>query len=264
MASHTASRTPLLREERRREILEILDKEERVTVDSLVDRFGVTAVTVRGDLDALAKMGAIVRSHGGAIKRIDTAPDFPIRFKEILHRAEKERIAKAAVDLIQPEETVILDSGTTTAEIAREIKLRKMRLTVITNALNVAFELGSSPNVSVVMLGGILRPLSLSMVGPQAERALRELAADQLFLAVDGIDTEAGFFTPDIVEAQLNSVMVRVSKKVTIVADFSKFQRRSLSLIGTLDDVQQVVTDDKIDAAVKQSLEAKGVEVVIA
>jgi DeoR family transcriptional regulator, aga operon transcriptional repressor len=254
----------LLREERRRTILEVLDRDERVTVDELVAKFGVTAVTVRSDLDELSRMGAIVRSHGGAVKRIDTAPDFPLRFKEILHREEKERIAAAVMDLIHPGETIILDSGTTTAEIAREIRLRKTSLTVITNALNVALELSASPTTSVVMLGGILRPMSLSMVGPQSERSLQKLAADQLFLAVDGITPEVGFFTPDIVEAQLNSVMLKVSKTVTIVADFSKFQRRSLSLIGTMSEVHRVVTDDKIDGATRRSLEDMGVEVIIA
>ncbi len=254
----------MLREERRRTILEILDRDERVTVDELVGRFRVTAVTVRSDLDALSKMGAIVRSHGGAVKRMDTAPDFPLRFKEILHHQEKVRIAAAAMELIHPGETIILDSGTTTAEIAREIRLRKTSLTVITNALNVAFELSAAPNASVVMLGGILRPLSLSMVGPQAERAVQELSADQLFLAVDGVDPEVGFFTPDIVEAQLNSIMLKASRRVTIVADFSKFQRRSLSLIGTMSQAHRVVTDDKIDEATLQSLEELGVEVIIA
>jgi len=262
MASPKGSR--FLREERRRTILELLDRNERVTVDELVEKFGVTAVTVRSDLDGLSKMGAIVRSHGGAVKRIDNAPDFPLRFKEILHREEKERIAAAVVDLIHPGETIILDSGTTTAEIAREIRLRKTSLTVITNALNVAVELSASPNAAVVMLGGILRPMSLSMVGPQAERSLQELAADQLFLGVDGIAPEVGFFTPDIVEAQLNSIMLKVSRTVTIVADFSKFQRRSLSPIGTMSQVHRVVTDDKIDNAARRSLEESGIEVIVA
>ena len=139
-----AKKPRLLVEERRRRILEILESQERVTVEELVGRFGVSAVTIRGDLDALAESGAVIRSHGGALKRIEAPDDVPIIVKETLHHAEKVRIGHAASQMIKDGETIMLDSGTTTMEIARQIKFLKVKaLNVITNALNVAMELAS-------------------------------------------------------------------------------------------------------------------------
>ena len=253
----------LLVEERRRRILELLDKEERATVEELSDRFDVSSVTIRGDLDALADAGAIVRSHGGALKRLDQQ-DTPIAVKETLHHGEKVRIGHAAAGLIRQGETIILDSGTTTAEIARQLRFLKLKsLTVITNALNIAMELANLPHIRVIMIGGILRQMSYSTVGPQAEQILRALNADRLFLGVDGLDPEIGLTTPDVLEAQLNGLMIRVSREVTAVADSSKFHRRSLSLIADLSDVQRIVTDDGADPKLVAGLRARNIEVMV-
>jgi DeoR family transcriptional regulator, aga operon transcriptional repressor len=253
----------LLVEERRRRILELLAKEERATVEELADRFDVSTVTIRGDLDVLADAGAIVRSHGGALKRLDQQ-DAPIAVKETLHHGEKVRIGHAAARLIREGETIILDSGTTTVEIARQIKFLKLKsLTVITNALNIAMELSNLPHVRVIMIGGILRQTSYSTVGPQAEQILRVLNADRLFLGVDGLDPEIGLTTPDVLEAQLNGLMIRVARDVTAVADSSKFNRRSLSVIADVSDVHRIITDDAADPKLIASLRARNIEVMV-
>jgi DeoR/GlpR family transcriptional regulator of sugar metabolism len=262
-------RTPkgarLLGEERRRKILELLEREGRVMVDDLVRRLRVSAVTARADLDLLAGRGALVRSHGGAVRQVNAAQDYPLKFKEGLHHAEKVRIAEAAVQLIEPGQTVILDSGTTTGQLARQIRMRKLSpLTVVTNALNIALELAGTPGVSLMMIGGILRHVSNSFVGPQAERMIQDLHADHYFLAVDGLDPETGLSTPDVLEAQLNAIMIRISNQVTVVADASKFGRRSLSVICGVDAVRRVVTDERIGEAMADALRTRGVEVVIA
>jgi DeoR family transcriptional regulator of aga operon len=254
----------LLVEERRRRILEILESQERVTVDELVRRFGVSAVTTRGDLDALADLGAIVRSHGGALKREDTPEDVPITVKETLHHAEKVRIGHAAAQMIRDGETIMLDSGTTTAELARQVRFLKLRsLNVITNALNIAMELANLPHVRLIMIGGVLRQMSYSLAGPPAEQTLRALHADRLFLGVDGLDPEIGLMTPDVVEAQLNAVMIQVSREVVVVADSSKFQRRSLSVIAKLDAVHKVITDSGASPEALAALRARNVEVIV-
>src|SRR5216110_3310745 len=179
----------LLTEQRRRSVLDLVDQEGQVTVADMVKRFSISAVTVRNDLDSLASIGAVVRSHGGAVRRLDATQDYPLRMKETLHREEKVRIGRAAAELVKPGETIILDSGTTTAEIARHLKRVKIQsLTVITNALNIAVELADLPGVSLIMIGGLLRPVSCSFVGPQAEAMMNEFHADRLFLAVDGFD----------------------------------------------------------------------------
>ncbi len=253
----------LLVEERRRRIMEILEGQERVTVDELVGRFLVSAVTIRGDLDALAGSGLLIRSHGGALKRDEAADDVPIAVKETQHHAEKVRIGQAAARMIRDGETIMLDSGTTTAEIARQIRgMRLQALNVITNALNIAMELATVPFVRVIMIGGILRQMSYSLSGPHAEQTLRLVHADRLFLGVDGLDPEIGLMTPDVLEAQLNAIMIQVSREVVVVADSSKFERRSLSVIGKVEAMHKLITDTRADPEKIAILRARNIEVI--
>jgi DeoR family transcriptional regulator, aga operon transcriptional repressor len=255
--------TRLLAEQRRRKILELLEQKGQITVTDLVERFSISAVTARGDLDALASSGAAVRSHGGAVRQTEANRDYPLRLKAALHRAEKTKIGKAAADLVQPREVIILDSGTTTAEIARHLKSKNLQsLTVITNALNIVSELVDAPGISVIGLGGLLRPVSLSFVGPQAEAMLSELHADRLFLAVDGFDLEHGPSTPDVLEAQLNAMMMRVAKETNVVADYSKLGRRSVSRIGPVEKVHRLITDAHAPDDFTRELKNRGIEVI--
>jgi DeoR family transcriptional regulator of aga operon len=255
----------LLAEQRRRKILDLTEQRGQITVRDLVEKFSISAVTARGDLDALAADGMVVRSHGGAVRRLEASQDYPLRLKETLHHAEKVRIGRAAAELIQNHETIILDSGTTTAEIARQLKTRRLQsVTVITHALNIASELMDATDISVIMIGGLLRPVSCSFVGPQAETMLKEFHADRLFLAVDGFDLEVGPSTPDVLEAQLNSVMMRISKEVNVVADFSKLERRSVSRIGALSEVHRLITDSRAPSELIEALRKANIEVITA
>ncbi|MBV9300788.1 MAG: DeoR/GlpR transcriptional regulator [Acidobacteriaceae bacterium] len=258
-----AKNSRLLAEERRRKILQIIDKDGQVTITDLAGRFGVSAVTVRADLDALSTNGIILRSHGGAVKR-EQAPDYPLRLKETLHRSEKIRIGRAAAELVRPGETIILDSGTTTAEIAAHLKELKLNpLTVITHALNIALELADAPGISVIVIGGLLRPVSHSLVGPQAEAMLKDLHADRFFLAVDGFDVQAGPSTPDVLEAQLNGSMARVAKEITVVADSSKLGRQSVSRIGPMKQIDRLITDRRAPAEFTDALRKRGIQVTL-
>jgi DeoR family transcriptional regulator of aga operon len=255
----------LLAEQRRRRILDLIEQRGQITVRDLVEKFFISAVTARADLDALASEGMAVRSHGGAVRRVEASQDYPLRLKTTLHHAEKARIGKAAAELIQNGETVILDSGTTTAEIARHLKMRRLQsVTVITHALNIASELVDASMLSVIMIGGLLRPVSGSFVGPQAETMLKEFHADRLFLAVDGFDLELGPSTPDLLEAQLNTVMMRVSKEVNVVADFSKLGRRSVSRIGPLSGVHRLITDSRAPAEFIEALHKSKIDIITA
>src|SRR5258707_3688405 len=253
----------LLTEQRRRSVLDLVDQEGQVTVADMVRRFSISAVTVRNDLDALAAIGAVVRSHGGAVRRLEATQDYPLRTKETLHRDEKIRIGRAAAELVQSGETIILDSGTTMAEVARHLKKMKMQsLTVITNALNIAIELADAPGISLIMIGGLLRPVSCSFVGPQAEAMMNEFHADRLFLAVDGFDLENGPSTPDVLEAQLNNVMIRSAKEVNVVTDFSKLGRRSVSKIGHYERDLHRKTDRRATPEVIEERRSKGIDVI--
>jgi DeoR family transcriptional regulator of aga operon len=255
----------LLAEQRRRKILDLIEQKGQITVRDLVEKFSISAVTARADLDDLSSQGMVVRSHGGAVRQVEASQDYPLRLKKTLHHVEKARIGRAAAELIQNNETVILDSGTTTAEIARHLKARRLQsVTVITHALNVAYELMDAPDLSVIMIGGLLRPVSCSFVGPQAEAMLKEFHADRLFLAVDGFDLENGPSTPDVLEAQLNALMVRISKEVNVVADFSKLGRRSVSRIGPPNVVHRLITDNRAPAEFTEGLRKARIEVITA
>jgi DeoR family transcriptional regulator, aga operon transcriptional repressor len=254
----------LLGEERRREILSVVEREGSVTVNDLVNRFAVSAVTLRSDLDVLDQHGALVRSHGGAVRHLNPSQDYPLDFKATIHRAEKVRIGLAAAKLLQPNQTIILDSGTTTAELARHIRQQQIKgLTVLTNALNIANELAGVQSLTLLMIGGILRHLSNSFVGPQAEAMLSALHADHLFLAVDGLDLEVGPTTPDLFEAQLNSQMMNVSDQVTVLADASKIGRRSLFVISNIRSVHRLITDNHISPEIAQALRDRGLDVIV-
>ena len=258
-----AAQSRMLVEERRRRIMDALRKQARVTVGELADRFRVSTVTIRGDLAALGQAGALVRAHGGALPKGDDDGELPITVKKSLRHAEKLRIGERAAEMIGPDETIILDSGTTTAEMARVLRRMPVPgLTVVTNALNVAVELANAPRVRVMMLGGVLRAPSRSFVGPEAERTLTEIHADRLFLGVDGFDLDGGLTTPDPLEAFLNGMMIAVSKEVVVVADSTKFGRRSLSRIAGVNAVHRIVTDRGIDRRIAAAITDRGISLV--
>jgi DeoR family transcriptional regulator of aga operon len=262
--SQAAKGGRLLPEERRRRILEMLEQSESVTVSDLVDRLGISRVTARADLDSLSAEGALVRSHGGALRPMDPRSDYPLQLKQTLHHAEKVRIAAAAVKLIRDGETIVFDSGTTTYEIAKQIKhLNFQSLTVITNALNIANELSGLAWVSLIMTGGMLRHKSGSFTGPHAHETLRNLNADHLFLGADAVDVESGLTTPDILGAQVALRMIELAREVTVVVDASKFGRYSLTLSGRIEDIDRVITDARADAGYVDALRQRGIEVIL-
>lgn len=255
----------LLAEERRREILSVLGQNGRITVDEVVKRFGISAVTARGDLDALSDSGALVRSHGGGIKPLTAAPEHPLRLREGMHQAEKMRIAQAARELIRPAQTVILCSGSTSAALADQIaKSGPENISVIAYALNVAAKLAEIPALTLVMLGGFLRQPSTAFVGPHAEQMMHSLHADHCFLSTVGLDPDIGLTTIDIMEAHLNRTMIQSAAEVTVIADSSKFGLRSLSLISDFRPIHRVVTDAGAPASEVSKLRARGVEVLLA
>jgi DeoR/GlpR family transcriptional regulator of sugar metabolism len=254
----------LLAEERRREILDVLGQNGRITVEEVMRRFGISAVTARSDLDALSQTGYLVRSHGGGIKPLTAAPEHPLRVREGMHHEEKMRIAEAAAKLIQPFQTIILCTGSTSAELA--VQLRRNcpdGLTVITYALNIAAQLADLPKLSLLMVGGFLRHPSTAFVGPHAEQMMHSLHADHCFMSTVGLDVEVGLTTLDIMEAQLNRRMIESAREVTVLADSSKFGHRSLSLIADFRSIHRVITDSGVRPADADKLQARGIEVLV-
>ncbi|HEX8816926.1 MAG TPA: transcriptional repressor AgaR [Terriglobales bacterium] len=252
----------VLNEERRRAILELVNRDGRVLVPELARRFHTSQVTIRKDLEVLHNARQLHRTHGGALPSRERALDDPsLREKEQLHRKEKLHIADAAARMVTNGQVVILDSGTTTTAIARA--LRSFRdLTIITNAVNIAAELAGT-SIEVILTGGTLRKNSFSLVGPMAEDTLRHLNADLLFLAVDGFDVQHGLTTPNLLEAKVNRVMVEVARRTVAVCDSSKFGRRSLSLIVPASAMHEVITDRGIAKSELRALKKAGIEVTL-
>jgi DeoR family transcriptional regulator of aga operon len=253
---------PVLNEERRRAILDLLNHQGRVLVTELSRKFETSQVTIRKDLEVLHAHGLVHRTHGGALPTREGAREDPtLREKEKLHHHEKLRIAALAAEEVKEGQVLILDSGTTTTAIART--LRNFRnLTIITNAVNIAAELAGT-NIEVILTGGILRNNSFSLVGPIAEETLRRLSADILFLGVDGFDVHFGLSTPNLLEAKVNRVMVEVAKRTVAVCDSSKFGRRSLSMIAPTSALQEVITDRGAPKSDLRTLKQAGIEVVL-
>lgn len=258
------NRGKLLAEERRREIIGLLGANGRITVTELVERFGVSAVTARGDLNALSESGELVRSHGGGVRPLAANPEHPLKARERMHRDEKVRIAKAAAALIKPLQTVILCTGSTSTALASEIRANSPEnITIITYALNVAAELSELQNATIVMLGGVLRQPSTALIGPLAEQMMHSLHADHCFLSTVGLSAEVGLTTLDIMEAQLNRRMIESSAEVTVIADSSKFGHRSLALISDFSRIRRVITDSGAPAQDVEALRAKGIDVLL-
>ena len=248
--------------QRRALILEKLDSTGQVEVNSLSKELGVSEVTVRNDLSRLEEKNMLIRARGGAIKLDRVGIDFAVSEKKQHNQDEKKRIGQAAVKLVEDGDTIILDSGSTTMEVAKGLS-KIADLTVITNAVNVANQLAEHTKANVIIPGGFLRKTSLSLVGAIAEESFRNYFCDKLFLAVDGFSSTHGLSTPNVEEAHLNRVMIEISKKVIVVTDSSKFQKRSFAFIAPVNAVDVVVTDAGIPAEDLQKLEDAGIQVII-
>jgi len=252
----------LLIDERRQQILSLIQTQGRVLVGELSGSFGISQITIRKDLEYLQSKGLVQRSHGGALRIQSSALFDPtLKEKQKQHSQEKLRIAAAAMKMVEEGQCVMLDSGTTTAAIAHELR-RFSRLTVITNSINIAAELGNT-DLEIILVGGSLRKNSFSLVGPLAEDALDEMHADILFLGVDGFDAEVGLSTPNFLESRVNRAMVKASRRVVAACDSTKFQRRSLSRIVPPSAIHCVITDRGLDATTAGCLRSQNIEVVL-
>lgn len=250
--------------ERRREILHQINETGQVLIPELSKQFEVSEVTIRNDLKQLEDKRMLIRARGGAIKiEQGVSIDFHLSEKDRLHSEEKERIGKIAGSMISEHDTIILDSGTTTINIAKNLSHLK-EITVICNALNVINQLAILNNINLIIPGGHLRKNSLSLVGPLAEKNLQNLYVDKVFIGVDGFDTKYGIYTPNIEEAYFNEIMIRMSKEVIVVCDSSKFLKRSLAYICDISKIQCVITDSGIHEEDKKRLEDAGIKLIIA
>lgn len=241
--------------------MELLREFGKVDVADLSSKLKVSAVTIRKDLDLLEEKKLLYRTHGGAILADPYIATRKVSEKEKLRPEVKRRIGLKAVELLSPQDALIIASGTTVQAFARCIE--NVKLTVITSAMNVAMELLDKPDIEIIQLGGIIRHSSASAVSEYAIRMLDNFSCSKLFLGVDGIDPEYGLSTTHIQEACLNQAMIAAATKTIVLADSSKFGRRGFSKICNMSDIDWVITDSGISPKMLEAIEEQGVKVTI-
>lgn len=248
--------------ERRALILRLLEQTEEVRVTDLSRETGISEVTIRKDLTVLQRRHLLLRTRGGAMRRPieNTTEDATIAKKQLFNFKEKERIGEEAAKLIKEGDFIMLDSGTTTLEVARHLgKFQHLR--ILTNAMNIATELMNYKRFDVVLLGGNVRTNSHSTVGPLALSVLRNFSRYKLFLGVDSFSLENGVSTPSLEEALLNQIMVQQAEEVIAVFDSSKFNKRSYIHVADVKELDCIITDRAIPTGVTAKLRALGIDV---
>jgi DeoR family transcriptional regulator of aga operon len=246
--------------ERHKFILDELGKNGFVSVADLSKELDVTMVTIRKDLKILEDKGLLFRSHGSATSVSPYVNDRSVNEKKLVRVEEKTKIALAAIELIDEEDAIIIGSGTTVVAFAQAVPKNK-KLTVLTAALNVTLALIDAPEVEIVQLGGVVRKSSSSVVGHYAEEMLRQFACSKLFLSADGISLDYGLTTSHMMEAHLNVQMMKGVQKTIVLADSSKFGKKSFGKICDLEDIDMVITDAGIPELYRERLEEMGIEV---
>lgn len=252
----------MLVEDRRKRILEIVEEEGSVAVDELAQRFDVSDMTIRRDLRLLQKNGFLKRVHGGATSNRGRSYEPPFLLRAQEHNTAKIGIGKRAAQLVKDGDSIALDVGTTTLEIARNLKERQ-NLTVITPSLHIANVLANQSGIRLILPGGIVRDGELSMVGRLTEDALDRFHVDKLFLGVGGIDLEAGLTEFNVDDSQVKQALIRRAKECIVVTDSSKFGNVAFAAVAPISVVNVIVTDSDLDPDVQASLEAREIEVIV-
>ncbi len=250
-------------EERRAQIAAWVQREGRVTVAEICRRFGVSEATARRDLEALAREGRIQRVRGGAIPVRMALPEPPLLVRMQEQREAKARIGQRAAALVQPGESVFLGSGSTVLEVARALR-EYPALTVITNSLPIMNLMAAVPNVTLLALGGMLRPEELSFIGHIAERALRDVRASKIIIGIRGISLEHGLTNDYLPEVLTDRAILEMGGKVIVVADHTKLGVVAPVFVAPLEVMDVLVTDRDADPAFVETLRERGIQVLLA
>jgi DeoR/GlpR family transcriptional regulator of sugar metabolism len=254
-------------QQRRRLILDELARTRTVGVAELSRDFGVSEVLIRRDLSRMHEQGLLKRIHGGAVALPHGTTATIDNLPRITNREERERVGRAAAEMICPGDRIIFDSGETCLQVARHISgdlLTHGQLTAITSSLPIVYELGPWKGVHVLLLGGIYLPDHQMVVGPQTVQDLQGLHADRMFLGADGLTGAHGLTTANVLEAEAERAMVKAASQVIAVADSSKIGRIGLATILPLNQINILITDQSAPAAFVSELRDLGVQVVLA
>jgi DeoR family fructose operon transcriptional repressor len=246
--------------ERKDQILDLITRKGRITVDELIEKFKVSGATIRRDLEFLEHQGLITRAHGGATSksRVSLEADFFEEKEKFLE--EKRRIGEEAAKLIEEGEVIFLEASTTVLQLARNLKNRR-NLTVVTNSLDIACELEKSKGINLILTGGNLKRKTHALIGPLAETTLSQMRLDKAFIGISALDISYGITTATMEEAKTRKDIIRASNKLIVLCDHSKFGKQNFAYVGPLELIDVLITDKGIPDEMRKEIERKGVEV---
>ena len=254
---------PLSSLERQNQIVQFLQRSQRISISEVCDNFSISEATARRDLEALASAGRIQRVHGGAIALTQPTPEQPLLQRQREQADEKIRIGQVAAALVQEGETVFLGSGTTVLEAARSLRGRR-NLTVLTNSLPVVNALAGAEGITVICLGGMLRDSELSFIGHITEQALAEVRADKVFIGTRAISMEHGLTHEYLPETMTDRAILKAGKEIFVLADHTKFGRAATALLAPLERIHSIVTDEQAPRDFIDTVQGKGIRVITA
>ncbi|MBU5441102.1 DeoR/GlpR family DNA-binding transcription regulator [Paenibacillus sp. MSJ-34] len=250
-------------QERHRLIIDRLNENKTIRTSELIEAFGVSFETIRRDLEYLESKGLLQRVHGGAILReLDYSHEIPLPIRESIYREEKSEIARIAARYVEDGMSVALDVSTTNTWIAKELKARCKRLTIITNSLVIANELISMPDYTLILIGGTIRHEEQSLVGGLAEEFAARFYADLFLMSLSGVTLKEGITDNAIGETQIKKIMHTNAKRTIALADSSKFEQISLIRVCGCEEVERFVTDSRIDRKLVERYRQEGIEIV--
>ena len=250
--------------ERRLALIDLMDEQDVFSVDALARRFNVSTQTIRRDLKALETRGLLRRTYGGAVARsAESSPELTFHTREEANRPLKEAIARSALGLLQPGQTMMFDASSTVLHLARLLPM-DFEGTAVVNALPIGFELSRRPDLNVTFLGGTLRHTSLSFAGPLAESTLRKLFADTALISAKGCSLASGLTEANPYEAQLKELVVSKAGRVIALIDSTKLGKAALVQFAPAECVHTLVTDNLADPETVAGLRDTGMEVIIA
>jgi DeoR/GlpR family transcriptional regulator of sugar metabolism len=253
----------MIGEERRALILKKLSENRYVQVSDLAEEFEVTTVTIRRDLDEIEAEGLCIRKRGGAIRvNPGVTMEMPYDIKRLEMVAEKERIARTALDLIDDGDTFILDAGSTTYALALLLNT-KIQITVVTNDLKIAVKLAENPKINLICTGGVARTSVFSLQGAVAESFIRNIKVDKTFMGADAIHADGTISNVNIEEVSIKQAMIKAADQTILLADSSKFMNSGFFKVCDLSDIDLIITDDGISEKTRELIISKNARSII-
>ncbi|SHE58752.1 DeoR/GlpR family DNA-binding transcription regulator [Desulforamulus putei] len=249
--------------DRQTKIIQLLKQNSSVKVSELKEMFGVSEMTIRRDLERLEKHGVLIRSHGGATLNPKNNVDITFQKRNKRFVLEKEAIAKAAAALVNDGESIVLDAGTTTTAMTKYLREKK-DLVVLTNSLTVVNELTHVQGITLILTGGNVRDVTLSLVGSLAKENLLRFNVDKAFIGTSGLCPVQGLTNQNMYESEVKKAMIDIAREAIVMADHSKFHRVSFSCFSPITAVHKIITDDKAPLDTVKKLREMGIEVILA